>query len=112
MADGARNRAEKPFAAESRSLVALLASGHRHICFSRPGPDDAAGRDYQTQGRLSASVLAALDLPRDAEAYICGPAAFMADVSAALAAMGIDRVRTEIFGAADTSAMNAAGPHT
>ena len=97
---GARNRAEEPFAAESRSLVALLASGHRHICLSRPGPDDAEGRDYQTQGRLSASVLAALDLPRDAEAYLCGPAAFMADASAALAAVGIDRVRTEIFGAA------------
>jgi ferredoxin-NADP reductase/MOSC domain-containing protein YiiM len=97
---GARNLAEEPFAAESRSLVAQLASGHRHICFSRPGPDDAEGHDYQTRGRLSASVLASLDLPRDAEAYLCGPAAFMADVSAALAAAGIDRVRTEIFGAA------------
>ncbi len=97
---GARNRAEEPFAAESRSLVAQLASGHRHICFSRPGPDDAEGRDYQTRGRLSAPVLASLDLPRDAEAYLCGPAAFMADVSAGLAAVGIDRVRTEIFGAA------------
>ena len=57
------------------------------------------GRDYQTQGRLSASVLAALNPPRDAEAYLCGPAAFMTDTSAALAAMGIDRVHTEIFGA-------------
>jgi ferredoxin-NADP reductase/MOSC domain-containing protein YiiM len=111
---GARNRAEEPFAAESRSLVALLASGHRHICFSRPGPDDAEGRDYQTRGRLSASVLASLDLPSDAEAYLCGPAAFMADVSAGLAAVGIDRVRTEIFGAAPSQtpgiAAAAAGP--
>jgi ferredoxin-NADP reductase/MOSC domain-containing protein YiiM len=97
---GARSRAEEPFVAESRSLLARLASGHRHICFSRPGPDDVEGRDYQAEGRLSAPVLAALDLPRDAEAYLCGPAAFMADVSAALAAMGIDHVRTEIFGAA------------
>jgi ferredoxin-NADP reductase len=97
---GARSRAEEPFVAESRSLLARLAGGHRHICFSRPGPDDVEGRDYQAEGRLSAPVLAALDLPRDAEAYLCGPAAFMADVSAALAAMGIDRVRTEIFGAA------------
>jgi ferredoxin-NADP reductase/MOSC domain-containing protein YiiM len=96
---GARNRAEEPFAAESRSLVAQLASGHRHICYSRPGPDDAEGRDYQTRGRLSAPVLAGLDLPRDAEAYLCGPTAFMADVSAGLAAVGIDRVHTEIFGA-------------
>jgi ferredoxin-NADP reductase/MOSC domain-containing protein YiiM len=97
---GARSRAEEPFAAEARSLLAGMASGHRHICYSRPGPDDVEGRDYQTQGHLSASVLAALGLPRDADAYICGQAAFMAEMSAALAGLGIGRVRTEIFGAA------------
>ena len=97
----ARSRAEEPFAAESRSLLAALTSGHRHICYSRPGPGDVQGRDYQTAGRLSPGVLAALDLPRDADAYICGPAAFMADVSAALGGLGIGtRVRTEIFGTA------------
>jgi ferredoxin-NADP reductase/MOSC domain-containing protein YiiM len=96
---GARSRAEEPFATESRALLARLTSGHQHICYTHPGPDDAEGRDYQTRGRLSASVLAALDLPRDAEAYLCGPAAFMTDVSAALAGMGIDHVHTEIFGA-------------
>ena len=37
---GARNRAEEPFAAEARSLLGALSSGHRHICYSRPGPDD------------------------------------------------------------------------
>jgi ferredoxin-NADP reductase/MOSC domain-containing protein YiiM len=98
---GARNRAEEPFAAESRALLAALARGHRHICYSRPGPADVQGRDYQTAGRLSADVLAALDLPRDADAYLCGPAPFMAAVSAALTGLGIDatRIRTEIFGA-------------
>src|SRR5215471_3788628 len=54
---GARNRAEEPFAAESRLLLARLASGHRHVSYSRPGPGDAEGRDYQAEGRLSASVL-------------------------------------------------------
>ena len=98
---GARSRAEEPFATESRSLVETLARGHRHICYSRPGPDDVKGRDYQTAGRLSASLLEAMDLPRDADAYICGPAGFMAEVSAALVGMGLDgtRIRTEIFGA-------------
>jgi len=98
---GARNRAEEPFAAESRSLLASLTSGHRHVCYSRPGPDDVLGRDYQTRGRLSAPVLAALRLPSDADAYICGPAAFMAEASAALVGMGVERprIRTEIFGA-------------
>jgi len=99
---GARSRAEEPFAAESRSLVEALPRGHRHICHSRPGPCDVQGRDYQTAGRLTSAVLSALGLPRDADAYICGPAAFMAEVSAALVGLGADaaRVRTEIFGAA------------
>ncbi len=99
---GARDRAEEPFAAESRALLTTLASGHRHICYSHPGPDDVQGRDYQTTGRLTAAVLADLNLPRSADAYICGPAGFMADVSAALVGLGVDgsRVHTEIFGAA------------
>ena len=99
---GARSRAEEPFSAESRALLAALPSGHRHICYSHPGPGDVQGRDYQTLGRLSAPVLAAMNLPRTADAYICGPAAFMAQVSAALVGMGVDdgRIRTEIFGAA------------
>jgi ferredoxin-NADP reductase/MOSC domain-containing protein YiiM len=99
---GARDRAEEPFAAESRSLLTTLAGGHRHICYSHPGPDDVQGRDYQTTGRLTAAVLADLNLPRSADAYICGPAGFMADVSAALVGLGVDgsRVHTEIFGAA------------
>ena len=97
---GARSRAEEPFAAEARSLLAGLARGHRYICYSRPDAGDVEGRDYQTRGRLSASVLAALGLPRDADAYVCGPAAFMAEMSAALAGLSVGRVRTEIFGAA------------
>jgi len=97
---GARRRADEPFAAESRALLAALPNAHRHICFSRPDPGDVQGRDYQTAGHLSAPVLEALDLPRDADAYLCGPPAFMADISAALAAAGIQaaRIRTEVFG--------------
>jgi len=98
---GSRRRADEPFAAESRALLATLPGARRHVCYSDPGPDDVQGRDYDTAGRLSAPVLAALDLPSDAEAYLCGPPAFMADISAALAAGGIQaaRIRTEVFGA-------------
>ena len=97
---GARRRADEPFAAESRALLAALPGAHRHICYSSPGPDDVQDRDYDTAGRLSAPVLAALDLPRDADAYLCGPPAFMAHISAALAAAGIQagHIRTEVFG--------------
>src|SRR3954467_11352302 len=114
---GARSLADEPFAAESRSLLAGLPHGHRHVCYSRPAPGDVQGRDYQTQGRLSAAVLATLDLPQDADAYICGPTGFMAEMSAALEDLGIDRsrVRTEIFGSAPPQtpgiAVAATRPH-
>ena len=68
---GARNRADQPFAAESSALLAAIPGAHRRICYSRPGPGDRPGRDYDTAGRLSASVVDALNLPAAAEAYIC-----------------------------------------
>ncbi|MDT7772717.1 MAG: hypothetical protein QOC67_1641, partial [Pseudonocardiales bacterium] len=55
--------------------------------------------------------LAALELPRDADAYICGPAGFMAEMSAAMVDLGIARarVRTEIFGAGSAQTPGIAG---
>jgi ferredoxin-NADP reductase/MOSC domain-containing protein YiiM len=102
---GARSKAEQAFAAESQSLMARLANGHWYVCFSSPGPSDALGRDYDAAGHLTADALASLNPPASAEAYICGPAAFMTDISAALSRLGFDRnrIRTEIFGAGPSS---------
>jgi ferredoxin-NADP reductase/MOSC domain-containing protein YiiM len=99
---GARSGREHPFAAEARAFLARLPSATAHVLYSRPGPDDVAGRDYERAGRLSASVLAELDPPADAEAYVCGPLAFMDEMSAGLAATGLDasRIHTEPFGPA------------
>jgi len=98
---GARSRAEQPFAEEARRLLAQLANAHRCVCFSRPADTDVAGDDYQVAGRLSPAVLAGLDLPHDADAYVCGPVGFMAEMTDALAGLGVDRarIRTETFGA-------------
>jgi ferredoxin-NADP reductase/MOSC domain-containing protein YiiM len=99
---GARSSRDQPFAAEVRALLARLPNASAHVCFSRPGADDVEGRDYDSAGRLTASVLAALDPPRDAEAYLCGPGPFMDEMGAGLAALGIDaaRIHTEPFGPA------------
>jgi ferredoxin-NADP reductase/MOSC domain-containing protein YiiM len=98
---GSRSRAEHPFAAEADELLARLPNAHRHVCYTRPDSLDELGRDYDGVGRLSASVLTELDPPRHAEAYVCGPAGFLNDISAALVSLGLDpaRIRTEIFGA-------------
>ena len=97
---GARNGRDHPFAEEARSLLVSLATARGHVCFSRPAPDDVQGRDYDTAGRLSTTLLASLALPRDADAYVCGPAAFMDETAAALAGLGLDpgRIHTEPFG--------------
>src|SRR6185503_694474 len=75
---------------------------HTDICYSRPGSDDIEGRDFDSAGRLTASRLAELAPPRNAEAYLCGPIPFMDEISAGLAAMGIgaSRIHTEPFGPA------------
>jgi ferredoxin-NADP reductase/MOSC domain-containing protein YiiM/ferredoxin len=99
---GARNTREHAFAAEARDLLASLPNVHVDVCYSHAEPNDVPGRDFDTDGRLTAALLAQLELPGDAEAYVCGPALFMDDVSAGLAAIGLDaaRIHTEPFGPA------------
>jgi ferredoxin-NADP reductase/MOSC domain-containing protein YiiM len=99
---GARSGAEDCFAAEARELLASLPNARTHLCFSRPAATDLEGRDFDSAGRLTGALLAELDPPRDAEAYLCGPIPFMEEISAALAAAGLDasRIHTEPFGPA------------
>ncbi len=99
---GARSSRDDCFVAETRALLACLPNVHTHLFYSRPGPDDLQGREFDTAGRLTAALLAGLGLPQDADAYLCGPAAFMDEISAGLAALGLDaaRIHTEPFGPA------------
>jgi ferredoxin-NADP reductase/ferredoxin len=99
---GARSGRDHAFAAEARALLASLPNVRTRVYYSRPGPEDVEGRDFDSTGRLGASLLAELEPPREAEAYVCGPAPFMDDISAGLAAIGIEasRIHTEPFGPA------------
>jgi ferredoxin-NADP reductase/MOSC domain-containing protein YiiM len=98
---GARNGSEHAFADESRDLLRRLPGSGAHIAYSRPDDTDRRGVDYATAGRLSAELIGGLGLPHDAEAYLCGPAEFMADLGSALAEHGLDpaRIHVETFGA-------------
>jgi ferredoxin-NADP reductase/MOSC domain-containing protein YiiM/ferredoxin len=108
---GARNGPEDCFAAEARTLLAALPHVRSHVYYSRPSPEEVEGRDFDSAGRLTAPSLAQLDPPSDAEAYLCGPQAFMDDISAGLAALGFDasRIHTEVFGAAPSVTPGIAG---
>jgi ferredoxin-NADP reductase/MOSC domain-containing protein YiiM len=98
---GARDRREHPFAEEARTLLKNLARGRSHIRYSAPDPEDRPGVDFDAVGRLSTRVLQELGVPRASDFYICGPQAFMTDLTSGLAAWSVaaNRIRTEIFGA-------------
>ena len=98
---GTRNGREHPFAEESRGLLAALPHRHSHICYSSPDPEDRPNVDFDAPGRLNMRVLEELNLPRDGDFYICGPSAFMRDLTAGLASIGVppDRIHTEMFSA-------------
>jgi ferredoxin-NADP reductase/MOSC domain-containing protein YiiM len=99
---GARDSHEHPFAAETRTLLSSLPNARAYVYYSRPGPNDIKGRDFDSEGRLTAPMLAQLEPPSGSEAYLCGPTAFMDEISAGLAALGFEaaHIHTELFGPA------------
>jgi ferredoxin-NADP reductase/MOSC domain-containing protein YiiM len=102
---GARNGREHPFAEEARALLGGLARHRSYICYSSPDPKDRRDVDFDAVGRLDMRVLEQLDVPRNGDFYICGPSAFMNDVTTGLKASGVarDRTHTEMFGAGPSS---------
>jgi ferredoxin-NADP reductase/MOSC domain-containing protein YiiM/ferredoxin len=95
----ARDRQHHAFPGEVRHLLGALPHGSSFVCYSRPGADDRMGEDFNATGRLSRAVFDQVGLPKEADAYLCGPDRFMADMKAALAAFGIapKRIFAEIF---------------
>jgi ferredoxin-NADP reductase/MOSC domain-containing protein YiiM/ferredoxin len=101
---GARDREHHPFAAEARGLTRALAQGRSYVCYSRPGPGDRMGEDFDAKGHLSRSVFDEVRLPREADVYLCGPARFMGAMKEALATMGVarERIHVEIFNGSES----------
>lgn len=97
---GARNRAEHPFAKESRGLLQTLVNGRGHIVYSKPGPDDNPGVDYDSVGHVDTPLLDRLGVTREADFYLCGPPTFLHDLAAGLKTWGADsaRIHREVFG--------------
>ena len=98
---GARDHSEHPFAEEARALIEALPRGRSHVRYSSPNAEDRKGLDFDARGRLDTHVLEELGVPREADFYICGPPAFMSDLTAGLTGWGVaaNRIHTEIFGA-------------
>ena len=97
---GARNKAEHAFAAEVQALLKSLPGGHSHIRYSAASPTDRPAVDFDGPGRLDVHVLQALGVPREADFFLCGPAAFMSSLMPDLASWGVSakRLHSENFG--------------
>jgi ferredoxin len=82
--------------------------------YSRPAPNERPGIQFDATGRITVDVLEKLAVPRDADFYLCGPASFLQDLTAGLAAWGVanDHVHSEAFGPAKAITPGiAASPH-
>lgn len=99
---GVRNQQEHIHKAELEKLAAENENLHLHVCYSRPGPDDVHGRDYQHEGRVGIDLLKELLPSSNFEYYLCGNGAFMKSITDGLEAWGVPEkdVHFEAFGPA------------
>ena len=97
---GARNRAQHPFAKESRELLQTLPNSRSHIVYSKPDTGDQAGVDYDSVGHVDTALLDRLGVARGADFYLCGPPSFLKQITEGLQAWGADsaRIHQEVFG--------------
>jgi len=99
---GVRNGTDHAFKSVLESLAQRHANMHLHIVYSRPGPADALGQDYQHTGHVDIGLIKQT-LPHGRhQFYICGSAPMMESLVPALASWGVQRsdLLFEAFGPA------------
>jgi ferredoxin-NADP reductase len=98
---GARDRANHPFAQESRSLVKQLPHGRSYIVYSRPAASGQLDVDFNASGHIDIALLERIRVPRDGEFYLCGPTSFLQSMREGLRTWGVlaESVHMETFGA-------------
>ncbi|MET8897387.1 2Fe-2S iron-sulfur cluster-binding protein [Streptomyces albogriseolus] len=97
---GARSPREHALRAEAHALLVSLSYGREYVFYSAASPGECDGEHIRA-GRLGKDQLITLGVPAEADAYVCGPARFMANITDALTAAGIDSsaIHSELFGA-------------
>jgi ferredoxin-NADP reductase len=110
----ARDGEHHPFAAEVRHLMLALAHGSSYVCYSRPGPRDEMGKDFDATGHLSPVIFDEAGVSREADVYLCGPNRFMAEMKEALTTLGVapERIHEEIFDGSESMTPGVVGAVT
>jgi len=98
---GTRNREEHPFARECDELLRKLPRSCRYVVYSQPSLSESPGRDFDARGRLDLDALTRLRPSREADFYLCGPSAFMQEITQGLLSWSVPpgQVHSETFGA-------------
>jgi ferredoxin-NADP reductase/MOSC domain-containing protein YiiM len=101
---GARNRADHPFAEESRSLLKQLSRGRGYIVYSKPTATDQVGADFDAPGHIDKALLERIGVSRGSDFYLCGPSSFLHDMRDGLQNWGVlaGNVHMETFGSLES----------
>jgi len=96
---GVRDGDHLPFREEALELASDKPNVRLHSVYSRPSATDVEEARFDTQGRISGDFLTTLISRPDARYLLCGPAAFLAELTADLERQGVpeDRISFETF---------------
>jgi MOSC domain-containing protein YiiM/ferredoxin-NADP reductase len=109
-----RNKLYEAFSDEIRSIGMRLSAFHRVMIYSSPNDHELCGTDYDIKGHLNLQQLQALQLPKESECYLCGPSAYLHNITDALKTIGIadNKIKFELFGSQpEALGANGKAPH-
>jgi ferredoxin-NADP reductase/MOSC domain-containing protein YiiM len=109
-----KNGAYEAFREEVSSLGKQLSAFHHVLIYSSPNAGELGGINYDIKGHLDLQQLQAMQLPVESECYLCGPPAYLHNITASLETIGMagNNIKTELFGSSlDTVAGNGKAPH-
>lgn len=84
-----RNGAEQPFGDWLQEIASRIPGLRMVRVFTRPGPDERPGRDYDHAGRPDITALGLAASTSRPLVYLCGPDSFVAETKAALVGAGL-----------------------
>ncbi len=99
---GTRNRREHIQKEYLQKVAAECKYINLHVCYSAPGDEDVAGKDYHHKGRVTIDLLKQLLPSSNYHYFLCGPSSFMESITTGLRDWGVpdSDVMFEAFGPA------------
>jgi ferredoxin-NADP reductase/ferredoxin len=110
----ARNAEEHAFAEEARRLIDGIPGSRSLIAYSKPERTDLPDKSSDIQGRIDEAILRKINIPKEADFYLCGPAGFLTDMHRDLNSLGVPSIaiHQEVFGPVTSAKSGAAKtPH-